>query len=139
MNRQNGFDCLEFHNNLILDEKIQPISEVNAHSIVADGKRELRFDAKPPFPQFMSQAHYVRALEKTRAENGVNSNGRINNLAADRIKPFSIFLSDLSANCLRGLCVDHFVRPASICSFSLAAACAAASRAVSTRNGEHDT
>ena len=139
MNWQNSLDCLKFHNNFILDEKIQPISEVNAHSIVADGKRELRFDTKPPFPQFMSQAHFVRALEKTRPKNGMNSHGRINNLPADRIKPCSIFLSDLSANCLRGLCVDHFVRPASICSFSLAAAWAAASRAVSTRNGEHDT
>ncbi len=139
MNRQNGFDCLKFHNNFILDEKIQPISEVNAHSIEADGKRELRFDTKPPFPQFMSQAHFVRALEKTRPKNGMNSHGRINNLPADRIKPFSVFLSDLCANCLRGLRVDHFVRPESICSFSLAAAWAAASRAVSTRNGEQDT
>ena len=69
----------------------------------------------------------------------MNSHGRIDNLPADRIQPFSVFLSDLSANCLRGLCVDHLVRPESICSFSLAAAWAAASRAVSTRNGEQDT
>jgi len=33
----------------------------------------------------------------------------------------------------------YFVRPESICNFSPAAACAAASRAVSTRNGEHET
>ena len=33
----------------------------------------------------------------------------------------------------------YFVRPASICSFSPAAAWAAASRAVSTRNGEQET
>ena len=139
MNWQNSLDCLKFHNNFILDEKIQPVSEVNAHSIVADGRRELRFDTKPPFPQFMSQAHFVRALKKTRPKNGMNSHGRINNSPGDRIKPCFIFLSDLSANCLRGICIDHFVRPASICSFSLAAAWAAANRAVSTRNGEHDT
>ncbi len=124
---------------MILDEKIQPISKINANAIVAHGQRELRLDTKPPFPKFMSKAYLVRALEKTRPKNGMNSHGRINNLPADRIEPFSVFLSDLSANSLRGLCVDHFVRPESICSFSLAAAWAAASRAVSTRNGEQDT
>jgi hypothetical protein len=48
---QNSFDCLEFDNNFILDEKIQPISKINAHSIVAHGQRELRFDTQTPFPQ----------------------------------------------------------------------------------------
>ncbi len=139
MNWQNSLDCLEFDNNFILNEKIKSISEVNAHSIVADGKRELRFDTKPPFPQFMSKAYLVRTLKKTRSKNGMNSHGRIDNLPADRIERFSIFLSALSANYLSGLCVDHLVLPPSICSFSLAAAWAAASRAVSTRNGEHDT
>ncbi len=139
MDWQNSFDCLEFDNNFILDEKVQPVSKVNAHTIVADGKRELRFDTQPPFPKLMSKAYLVRTLEKTRPKNGMNSHGRINNLPADRIEPYCIFLSDLSANCLRGLCVDHFVRPESICSFSLAAAWAAASLAVSTRNGEQDT
>ena len=71
MNWQNSFDCLEFDNNFILDEKIQPISEVNAHSIVAHGQRELRFDTKPPFPQFMSKAYLVGTLEKTRPKNGM--------------------------------------------------------------------
>ena len=139
VNWQNSFNCLEFDNNFILDEKIQPISKVNAHSILAHRQRELRFDTQPPFPQLMSKANLVRALEKTRPKNGMNSHGRINNLPADRVEPFSFFLSDLSANCLRGLCVDHLVRPESICSFSPAAAWAAASRAVSTRNGEQDT
>jgi len=65
--------------------------------------------------------------------------GRIDNFCAGRIESFSIFLSEPSVNYLCGLCVDHLVRPASICSFSLAAAWAAASRAVSTRNGEQET
>ena len=51
MDGQNSFDCLEFDNNFILDEKIQPISKINAHSIVAHGQRELRFDTQTPFPQ----------------------------------------------------------------------------------------
>ena len=62
MNWQNSFDCFKSDNNFILDEKIQPISKVNAHSIVAHGQRELRFDTQPPFPQIMSQADLVRAL-----------------------------------------------------------------------------
>lgn len=33
----------------------------------------------------------------------------------------------------------YFVRPPSVFNLSLAAACAAASRAVNTRNGEHET
>ena len=139
MDWQNSLDCLKFDNNFILNEKIQPISKINANAIVAHGQRELRFETQPPFPKFVSQAHFVCALEKTGPKNGMHSHGRINNLPADRIKSFSVFLSDLSANCLRGLCVDHFVRPESICSFSPAAAWAAASRAVSTRNGEQDT
>jgi len=46
---QNRFDCLDFDNHFIFDEKIQPISEVNAHSIVSHGQRELRFDTQPRF------------------------------------------------------------------------------------------
>lgn len=38
-----------------------------------------------------------------------------------------------------GLADSYFVRPPSVFSLSLAAACAAASRAVNTRNGEHET
>ncbi len=139
VNGKYSFDGLEFDHNFTLYEKIEPVSKVNMHSIVAHGQRELRFDMQSPFPQLMSKADLVRALEKSRPKNGVNPHGRVDNLPADRIELFSIFLSDLRANCLRGLCVDHFVRPPSICSFSLAAACAAANRAVSTRNGEQET
>jgi hypothetical protein len=38
----------EFDNNFILDEKIQPISKINANAIVAHGQRKLRFDTQPP-------------------------------------------------------------------------------------------
>jgi len=86
---QNSLDCLKFDNNFILNEKIQPISKINANAIVAHGQRELRFDTQPPFPKFVSQAHFVCALEKTGPKNGMHSHGRINNLPADRIKSFS--------------------------------------------------
>ena len=35
MNWQNRFDCFKFDNNVALDEKIDPISKVDVHSIVA--------------------------------------------------------------------------------------------------------
>ena len=78
-------------------------------------------------------------LRETRPKNGMNSHGRVYNLTADGVELLSALLSVLCENCPCGLCVNHLVRPASICSFSLAAAWAAANRAVSTRNGEHDT
>ena len=70
----------------------------------------------------MSKAYFVSAFEKPWPKYSVNTQGRINNLPADSIKPFSAFLSALGAIYLSGLCVDHLVRPPSICSFSLAAA-----------------
>jgi len=144
VNRQNGFDRLQLDNNFILDEKIQSVSEVDAHAVIAHRQRELCVDTQPPFSKFMSQADLVSAFKKARAKNGMNAHGRIDNLPADPIEPSLLFLSDLSAIYLSDLCVDHLavnhlVRPESICSFSPAAAWAAASRAVSTRKGEHET
>ena len=49
VNRQNSFDGLKFDDNFILDEKIEPITKVNAHSIVGHEQRKLRFDAQPRF------------------------------------------------------------------------------------------
>jgi hypothetical protein len=49
VNRQNSFDVLKFDDNFILDEKIERITKVNAHSIVGHGQRKLRFDAQPRF------------------------------------------------------------------------------------------
>ena len=60
MDWQNSFACFEFDNKFILDEKIQPISKINAHAIVAHGQRELRLHTQPPFPKFVSETHFVR-------------------------------------------------------------------------------
>ena len=89
----------------------------------------------------MSETYLVRPFQKPQPKNSMHSQSRVNDPSADGLS-LALSCSATSARFISAtsaLIVNHLVRPESIWSFSLAAAWAAASRAVSTRNGEHET
>lgn len=65
MDRGEGVNGFEFDNNEILDEQIDPISQVHLHAIVINRQTDLRFRSKAGLFQFMLKASLIGAFKQT--------------------------------------------------------------------------
>ena len=133
VNRENHLDGLEFDQNNTFHYQIGSITWVESLSIIVNCNWDLRLNTQAPLAQLTNQTHFISALQQRRTKRTMNLHGGIYDVPANLIH--------FHLCALRVLCVERFylVRPPSTFSVSTAAACAAARRAVSTRNGEHDT
>src|SRR5271165_1086598 len=138
VNFQDLLNNLQFHHDFTFDQQVDLVTALNPDPVVNHWKPHLRFHLEASLLQFISETLFVNDLKHSRSQSSVDSHSRIDNCTGDAIE-FHICLEKatvLIPCVLRGF---HLVLPPSTFSASAAAACAAASRAVSTRNGEHDT
>jgi hypothetical protein len=86
MNGQQSFDCLQFENQLPLNDKIQPISTFKLHSFILNRQRNLPFECKLPERQFVTKTFFISRLQQPRTETAMNFNARTNYLIREFIE-----------------------------------------------------
>ncbi len=68
MNRQDLLDSLDFHDDFVLDQQIEPVTVVQLEFVVEDRHDLLGDDVQPGVPQFMNETGPVNALQKAWSE-----------------------------------------------------------------------
>ena len=68
VNRQDFLDDLHFHDDRVVDEEVDTVSELNEDVVVQGGKRPFDINLKPLTSQLVRQTVSVRALEQPGSE-----------------------------------------------------------------------
>lgn len=85
MHGQDSRDCLELHEDDIIDEQVGFESKLEAYSLIDDRQRKLDQDAKPASAQLVRETRLVRTFQKSGTQRGVNLHRCVNDLAAANI------------------------------------------------------
>ena len=83
MNGQNLFDGFDFHDDLVLHEQIDAISQINRDVVVNHREWLFEFKGHPESAQFMTKAGLIRAFQQPRAELGMDPIGGAENIVGD--------------------------------------------------------
>lgn len=73
MDRGDGVNRFNLHNNEVLDHEIHAVSKFEFHFAIDDRKTHLGSRSKSGLYQFVLQAGGIRALQKSGAKFGMNS------------------------------------------------------------------
>ena len=65
MDRQHLAQCLEFHDDSILDEHVDSAADVDPDFVVQNGQVHLREDLEPAFAELVREAGVIGALQQT--------------------------------------------------------------------------
>ena len=80
-------DCLELHDDGLVDEDIDSISWFQSDVLVHDRELDLASNDEAAVAKFVGQASLVRAFQKPWAQSPVNLDRRINNYSAQLVQP----------------------------------------------------
>jgi hypothetical protein len=83
MHGQDVVDCLEFDNECLVDEEVEPKSRVDVEVVVDHGEDDLSLDGDFPLVELVDEAGLVDALEESGAKGGVNPEGCVHNDAGE--------------------------------------------------------
>ena len=77
MERRQGFNRFDLHNDAIFHEEIEPITRFDLFAVVNDGKRRLTREAQSSLRELVGETLLINAFEQTRAECLVHLERRI--------------------------------------------------------------
>jgi hypothetical protein len=132
MNGQYSFYRFQLNQDTSFHQQVGTVAHVENLSVVPNLDGNLRLDPQTSLAKLPNQSCFISALQESRSQSGMYSHGGIYHDPAHLIDLHSSAPAASSA-------LSYLVRPPSTFNFSPAAACAAASLAVSTRNGEQET
>ena len=90
MNREQFGNCFQFNYNLVLNQKVDAVSNIDIGSLVGDWNRYLRFDDNIPESEVLDEALAVRALQQARPHRRMHSDSGLNDLAREMAE-FHVF------------------------------------------------
>ena len=72
MEARQRFDGFDFHNHQVLDQKIQPVADLELQVAIEDRQPDLSANLESSGFQFMDQAMLVGGLKQSRPKGAVN-------------------------------------------------------------------
>src|SRR5258708_6034585 len=76
--------CLQFDDDAVFDQKIDPVSRVDLNALIYNGKSDLMLKRDTIQPELVAEASIVGALQAAGTERGVHVHRRAKNLFRDR-------------------------------------------------------
>ncbi len=74
MYRQELFNRLDFQNDIVLDEQIEPVRAIQMHTFVFDRQMNLPLKPKAQAAKFIAEALFICRFQQPRPEMSVNLN-----------------------------------------------------------------
>ncbi len=102
------FDALEFQDQCIFNDEIDPISAVELYALILDGQGHLSFESDLSQVQFMAKALLIGGLKETGTQSTMDFDRRANHLLSE-------FFMEKSSPCL-GVSVVNSVTVNHVCS-----------------------
>jgi hypothetical protein len=88
LNSFETFDRLDFHHNQVLDEQVQPVSNVQRSASVGQRHWLLAFDPESSVCQLERQTRVVRGFEQARSKSSMDFDRGSNDLLGEAIQMF---------------------------------------------------